>query len=206
MENTIDITLMRHGRSQADDEQVHEGRYDSPLTETGRQQALRRARELQKSGIKYDCIISSSLSRAQETASIISDILHSPIEIDADWMEVDNGPLAGLPFDEASAKYPTPNFTNPYQPYVSSVGEGESEWDLQCRAVKALAKVIQRGSGSYLIVAHGGILNATLRSIFNASPPINKHGVYFRFGDTGYIDTSYFPGSHKWIINQFKPV
>ena len=27
---------MRHGRSRADDEMVHEGRYDSPLTDIGR--------------------------------------------------------------------------------------------------------------------------------------------------------------------------
>ena len=27
---------MRHGRSRADDELVHEGRYDSPLTDVGR--------------------------------------------------------------------------------------------------------------------------------------------------------------------------
>ena len=35
LNNVIDITLMRHGRSRADDEMVHEGRYDSPLTDVG---------------------------------------------------------------------------------------------------------------------------------------------------------------------------
>lgn len=36
MSNEIHLTLLRHGRSRADDEEVHEGRYDSPLTEAGR--------------------------------------------------------------------------------------------------------------------------------------------------------------------------
>ena len=33
---------MRHGRSRADDELVHEGRYDSPLTDVGRTLGARR--------------------------------------------------------------------------------------------------------------------------------------------------------------------
>ena len=35
----IKITLLRHGRSSADDEGVFESRYDSELTAKGRQQA-----------------------------------------------------------------------------------------------------------------------------------------------------------------------
>jgi 2,3-bisphosphoglycerate-dependent phosphoglycerate mutase len=39
MSSTITIFFLRHGRSSGDDEGVHEGRYDSALTETGREQA-----------------------------------------------------------------------------------------------------------------------------------------------------------------------
>lgn len=35
----MNLTLLRHGRSRADDEDVHEGRYNSPLTDVGRAQA-----------------------------------------------------------------------------------------------------------------------------------------------------------------------
>ena len=38
--STLHLTLLRHGRSRADDENVHEGRYDSPLTAVGRAQAV----------------------------------------------------------------------------------------------------------------------------------------------------------------------
>jgi broad specificity phosphatase PhoE len=38
----LELTLLRHGRSRADDEQVHDGRYDSPLTALGIEQAGRR--------------------------------------------------------------------------------------------------------------------------------------------------------------------
>ncbi len=43
MDPLLSITFLRHGRSRADDENVIEGRYDSPLTETGQAQARARA-------------------------------------------------------------------------------------------------------------------------------------------------------------------
>jgi len=65
-EKEIFITFMRHGRSRADDEQVHEGRYDSPLTDVGRGQVDRRARQWLDAGVRYDQIVASTLARARE--------------------------------------------------------------------------------------------------------------------------------------------
>ncbi|MBK36863.1 MAG: hypothetical protein CME26_15210 [Gemmatimonadetes bacterium] len=93
MNDEIGITFMRHGRSRADDEEVIEGRYDSPLTEVGREQAVRRGEELKKRGIEFDAIIASTLVRASETARIVGEILGIEVEPDADWMEKDYGPL-----------------------------------------------------------------------------------------------------------------
>ncbi|HSO12621.1 MAG TPA: phosphoglycerate mutase family protein [Anaerolineales bacterium] len=45
---------MRHGRSRADDEGVHEGRYDSPLTEIGRSQVERLGILWKDQGIRFD--------------------------------------------------------------------------------------------------------------------------------------------------------
>jgi len=39
MNTPIYLTLLRHWRSLADDDGVHEGHFDSPLTEMGRAQA-----------------------------------------------------------------------------------------------------------------------------------------------------------------------
>jgi 2,3-bisphosphoglycerate-dependent phosphoglycerate mutase len=91
------ITFMRHGRSRADDEQVCEGRYDSPLTEVGRDQVNRRARQWLEAGVKFDQIVASTLARARESAEIVGHVVGAPVELDPDWMEMDNGPLAGYP-------------------------------------------------------------------------------------------------------------
>lgn len=198
----LQITFMRHGRSRADDEGVHEGRYDSPLTAVGQAQAHERAQEFQANQIGFDVIISSTLQRARDTAGIIGQALGVPVETDSDWMEMDNGPLAGLLYAEAEVRYPRPPFRNPYEPFA---GSGESDWELYARSARAVEKVIRRGPGRYLVVAHGGILNSALRTIVGSQPAINQHGMFFGFGDTGYAQMTYFPGRHVWVLLKFQP-
>lgn len=200
MKEELFITFLRHGRSRADDENVHEGRYDSPLTEVGRSQVQARAQEFVSRSFHFDVIISSPLLRAHETASMIGAALQLPTETDSDWMEMDNGPLAGMPWEEAEQRYPRPAFRNPYEPFC---GSGESDWELYTRAAKAVEKVIRRGPGSYLVVAHGGILNSALRTIIGTQPAINQQGIAFGFSDTGYARLRYHPLKHIWLLFEF---
>ncbi|PKO05040.1 MAG: histidine phosphatase family protein [Chloroflexi bacterium HGW-Chloroflexi-3] len=202
MENKILVTLLRHGRSRADDEGVHEGRYDSPLTEVGRAQVHSRVLSFLQRDFQFDLIIASTLQRANETAQIISAALQVPVENDPDWMEWDNGPLAGLPFDLAEELYPQPAFRNPYTPMA---GSGESEWDIYNRAAIAVQKLVQRGPGSYLVVAHGGILNTALQTMMGAIPTVNLQGFVISFGDTGYVRLAYYPEKHRWVMLEFVP-
>jgi 2,3-bisphosphoglycerate-dependent phosphoglycerate mutase len=202
MGDSIDVTLVRHGRSRADDEGVHEGRYDSPLTDVGRAEAEKAGKDLAARGFDCSVIIASPLQRAQSTAKILSKCLEAPLEIDGDWIEKDNGPLAGLPFDEAASRYPQPAFRNPYDRLA---GSGESAWGLYARAARAMEKLVQRGPGHYVVVAHGGILNAALRTVLGVVPTGNNQGVDFRFGDLGYVSLSYLPGEHRWLIIEFQP-
>ena len=200
MGDEISIHFMRHGRSRADDENVHEGRYDSPLTDVGRSQVEARGVYWKERGVQFDRIISSTLVRAQESAKIIGELLNVPVEADAEWMEMDNRPLAGLPIDVAETRYPRPRFRNPYEPFH---GIGESETALHCRAALALEALIRRGPGSYLVVSHGGFLNAVMRNIVGAQPPINgEHGIWFAFGDAGFLRCSYASNSHRWVFRE----
>lgn len=191
----IYITFLRHGRSMADDEMKYEGRYDSPLTEVGREQATQRGLGWRAAGVRFDRIIFSPLKRAHETASIIGAILGIPFEADPDWMEFDNRPLAGLTYEEGEKLYPTPSFRNPYEPFQ---GIGESDWEVYCRAARAVEKIVRGGISRTLVVAHGGILNMAIRTIVGATPPVNRTGIWFAFADTGYAQTVYDPNKHRW--------
>ena len=69
------ILIARHGESVANLENTMAGSIDSPLTDKGRNQAKELAQDLLKAGFKKgenSLVISSPLSRAYETANIVS--------------------------------------------------------------------------------------------------------------------------------------
>jgi 2,3-bisphosphoglycerate-dependent phosphoglycerate mutase len=113
--------------------------------------------------------------------------------------------VAGLPRAEALKRFPLPAFMNPFDPLVVSADAGESMWALHGRAARALERVVRRGPGRYLVVAHGGVLDAAMRCVVGAQPPVRGQGVSFAFGDTGFIRTRYVPGQHLWRIEELRP-
>lgn len=194
-----DLTLLRHGRSRADDEMVHEGRYDSPLTEIGRKQAHARGEALRSAGYRPDAIVASTLSRARDTAFILGEILGVAASPDAGWMEIDNGPLAGLPFADAKARYPVPTSSHPFAVWH---GSGESQADVQARLGTAVQRLLARPPGRYLVVSHGGALNAALRLLLGIPMPAHPTGAFFGFGDTGYVRLTYRPALHRCVMHE----
>ena len=197
----LDITFMRHARSLGDDLNVHEGRYDAPLTDVGRDQVRQRAAAFVAEQRRFDAIIASPLVRAYEAAQIMAQALNLEVEAAPEWMEFNNGPLAGLSYAEAEQRYPMPAFRNPYELFWET---GESDWDLQVRAINAIQSLIRRGAGRYLIVSHGAILNAAMRHIMSLPPAPNwQHPVVFAFGDTGYARFEYAPDQHRWTLLEF---
>lgn len=174
----LHLTLLRHGRSQADDEQVCGGRYDDSLTDVGIEQATKLAHYWQQHSPGFEHIVCSSLQRARQTASLIAKALKMGLEPSDLWMERDNGPLAGLPFAEAEKRYPPRTFQSRYEPYVPD--GGESYTAMLRRAQMGIEKLMQSEFTNVLVVAHGGILNAALQDILGASR------ASFAFGDTGF--------------------
>lgn len=81
----------------------NQGQSDIPLNDEGRRQALMLAERLQReSGERpWDFIITSGLSRAQETGAIIAEILQIPVyDPDSRLMERAFGQIEGLTSEE----------------------------------------------------------------------------------------------------------
>ncbi len=120
-------------------------------------------------------------------------------------MELDNGPLAGLSLEETSRKYPLTDFLGPFDPLVVNANTGESGWSLHASAIRALERVIRRGSGSYLVVSHGNALNAALRCVVGAQPPVRGQGLGFSLGDTGFVRARCKSDRDQWTIAELGP-
>ena len=195
------LVFLRHGRSLADDEQKHEGSYDSLLTDVGVNQALETAISISKE-YKFECIITSPLKRAKQTAEIIQEKIRCSIDINPLFRERDNGILAGIKYEDAKKKYPLPKIDGPFRRFPGNTGENEIE--INARALLALNSIIDKGPGSYLIVSHGGILNAVMKRIMEIPIGNKESGVVFKLGDNGFIEMEYREEKNLWIFKRME--
>lgn len=179
------LLIIRHGESEADLLDVHEGRADFALMERGHRQAQAMA-EYVAANYRIDRIYASTLTRAMQTARHLSDATCVPIRPEHDLMEFNNGLLAGLPHKEAAEKYPRV----PDLPPDKSVYEQESLVEFRDRAERILTKILAEASenDTVAVVTHGGMINQLYHAFLKL--PV-KDGIFFSTADTGI---------HEWIV------
>lgn len=174
------LFLIRHGQSEADLLEVHEGRADFNLTELGVQQASKLATYIAN---KYDIdlIISSPLKRANQTAEILQQQCQCDFKIEADLMEYNNGVLAGLPRKEALVKYPLPAGG---RPLYAAIEGGESQVQFRYRVENIVHKILAQYKhlDTVAVVAHGGTILHILNTLLGKTL---ADSFIFHTGDTG---------------------
>ncbi|MBR3954906.1 MAG: histidine phosphatase family protein [Clostridia bacterium] len=173
------LLIIRHGESEADLLDVHEGRADFALTERGHRQAEAMANYVAEN-FDIKKIYASTLTRAKQTAGHLSDKIGIPIAFDENLMEFNNGLLAGLPRSVVREKYPeVPNL-----PIDKAVYGQESQVEFRQRAENALSRVISESQAdkTIAIVSHGGMINQLYRAFFNM--PVDCT-FFFNTADTG---------------------
>lgn len=148
------ILLIRHGQTDWNLENRLQGREDIPLNDTGRSQAKLCAQSL--SYEIWGAIYTSPLSRAKETAQIISNSTnHPPVIAEPLLTEREFGKGSGMIWKDLKARYPR---------YPQEMPEGMEPFDQLClRMEQALHTCIQKSAGSNIIlISHGGSINALL--------------------------------------------
>lgn len=198
------LVFLRHGESQGNVEQRPQGHTDQPLTERGRAQAKALAAHWAAEGRGFDLAISSPLLRAAETAEIIASALNLKLEIEPGWIERDVGQLAELDREQVRQQYENPRTKSPYRDAFGVGGEGE--WQLYLRAGRALHGLMARPEGAYLVVSHGGMLNALMYSILGLAPQGFLAGPSFHLSNCGFAEFTYEAQGHRWTLRQFNAV
>lgn len=154
------LLLIRHGESEADILNVHEGRADLELTERGHHQAERMSIYAAQN-YTIDRIYHSTLKRAVQTAVHLSEATKAPLTADEHLMEFNNGLLAGVGYDEARERFPFIRV-----PLHSSVYEQESMLMFRYRAEYMLSKLLSENSEDSTVaaVSHGGMIVQLFRA------------------------------------------
>jgi len=174
------VLILRHGQTEADLLQVHEGRADFQMTETGHQQAERMAQFI-ASNFNPDIVISSTMTRTKQTAEHIVKTLSTEVVYDQRLVEWNNGVLAGLKREEALKKYPMPPNG---RPLTEAIKEGESELAFRHRVEEAIYEILEnyKECNQVLLISHAGTISHLLNVLLNHSI---TDGMIFPTSDLG---------------------
>jgi probable phosphoglycerate mutase len=98
-----ELWVFRHGETDWNAEERFQGQLDIPLNARGREQAAQLAPKLAPRALQ--ALLSSDLSRAHETATIVAQALGVPVYVDAGLREANLGGAQGLTRAEIEQRF-----------------------------------------------------------------------------------------------------
>ena len=145
------LYFVRHGQTVWNVENKICGVTESPLTELGRKQAAETGRNILEEGIKADEILYSPLSRAADTAKIISEMTGIPAKAEPRLKEQNFGKWESTPRDGKE-------FAKAKESFACRYEGGESMLQLAQRIYNLLDELkAESDKKTYILVAHNGI-------------------------------------------------
>ena len=153
------IGLLRHGKTLWNEEGRIQGRQDSPLSRSGREQAHEWGDFLR--GCHIDQIVASDMGRARETLAILQAYCHSlpvtwePQLREQSWGEWEGKTFQELQADELNAQVRAGwDFRPP---------GGESRREVLKRAMAVMQKIVEQFPGQrVLVVCHEGVIKSLI--------------------------------------------
>ncbi|MCJ8011069.1 histidine phosphatase family protein [Paenibacillus sp. KQZ6P-2] len=154
------IGLIRHGLTDWNMLSKIQGQSDIPLNDEGRKQAELLGDRLLNEEYRWDFVISSRLSRAEETGRIIASKLNIPmLEPDPRLNERSYGQVEGLTLAERESKWGR-------DWHKQELGQ-EKDDEIQARGLAFLEDMWNTHPNSnMLVITHGGFLAQLYRSLY----------------------------------------
>ena len=144
------IYFLRHGETDWNVMGRIQGRTDIQLNDNGVRQAKESSEFL--SNLNIDCIITSPLKRAKDTAEIVREKLNVELIEMEEFIELSFGDAEGMTLVERLELYPDHIYPNQ-----------EEDESIKARFFKGLDTVHQKyNNKNVLIVSHGAFINAIL--------------------------------------------
>lgn len=165
------IYLMRHGQTDRNKEAVLQGRSNAPLNETGREEARKAGSCFRAKGITFSGCYSSPLTRAVETAELVTGFKKEQIICDDLLLEMDYGPYEGT-----SLSHPPREIAAFFQDFVHTPAPQGMEQlsDVTERLGRFLKQLAYDPSETILISTHAIAMKGALEYL---TP--DSHGSYW---------------------------
>lgn len=188
------LFLIRHGEIRQHRGKIFLGQTDVPLSDTGKAQAAEAAKELERYGFSGNRIYTSDLSRAEETAEIIRDVLNGHRRREAQDSETQGtkagknpgvtvipeprlremslGEWDGRYISEIREEYPEEYKRRGEDLLTYKYGnDSENFYDLQYRVMKGFRSILKRereagdGKGDIAVVSHSGVISVIISNL-----------------------------------------
>ncbi len=155
MKNKKQIYLLRHGEIAGSEKNRYIGQTNVSLSSKGRRQATLWRAELAQ--IDFEKVYSSDLSRALDTALIVSDLPVSDVETMSQLREINLGDWDGKGMENIKTRFPDAweergRCMERFRP-----PNGESFQDLHARVIPIFLNIALKTLGNVLVVAHAGV-------------------------------------------------
>jgi probable phosphoglycerate mutase len=155
------LVFARHAESTWNGMGKIQGQLDPPLSERGREQALRLAERL--GSRRWTGFYTSDLKRARETAQPIADRLEAAPVALAELREIYLGEWEGLTRDDLARGYPELWQRWLQKPDWDLVPGGEGAGPFAARVAAVLDRILAaHPAGDILVVTHGGVIQVAL--------------------------------------------
>jgi broad specificity phosphatase PhoE len=162
------LTLVRHGPTEWNASRRFQGRTDMPLSAQGRAVARAIAETLHSE--PFDCIYSSDLARAAESARILAEPRGMEVVLDERLREFDFGSWEGLTWDEIVATDPRLAGRGSSAVKLYAPENGELFPQVCARAKSFLDDLTRQNLRTAAVVTHAGVLHAIFSVRGLASP------------------------------------
>ncbi|MGH3822577.1 MAG: histidine phosphatase family protein [Pseudonocardiaceae bacterium] len=149
------LVLWRHGETDFNAEKRIQGQLDSKLTRNGLGQARRAARSLAE--LQPAVLMTSDLSRAEDTAAVLAAETGTPLRVDKRLRETNCGSWQGLTHAEVETLCPGGIQTWRGDPQWAPPG-GETRMEVATRAAHVVAELDADGARSAVLCTHGGLI------------------------------------------------
>lgn len=165
------LHIFRHGETEWNRKGLMQGHHDSPLSETGRNDAVAVSRDL--ADVKFDLAISSSSGRARETTSILLNADDAKIVAMDGLREINLGNWEGRLKSEVQQEYQEQynNFWHAPLAYIPDGGETFLElWERVAESTQSILRNYRKQT--ILVVSHAATVKAMMS--FFAGRPVGE--------------------------------
>ncbi len=196
------IYLTRHGETLFNLTKKRQGACDSPLTETGIDQAKKAKEYFNEHGIVFDKAYCSTSERAEDTLNLITDLPYERMKNLKEW---NFGVYEGEP-EELGA---------PGQDYLSdrlNFGDwwvqhgGEDVKEVRARMKNALAKIAVDEGENAIVVSHGGAIWSLLTGMFPSRDLLEENGIGRGINNLATLEFDILGNGELKFVKIFQPL